>query len=152
MQGGNGPQLLLGVLAERIARGELDAGIVCGAEALRTVAALMKQGEAPGWPAPDGERRADEVVEEDRAASTEAEQAVGMIAPIMAYPLIENALRAARAAPRPSTCARSPAYGRASATWPRRSRRRGHMRRTRRTSSRRRRRRTAGSRCRTRSS
>ena len=95
MQGGNGPQLLVNVLAERIQQGALDAAIVCGAEALSTVAACMRRGEAPDWPAADGERRADEVLEEDAAANTDAEQAVGLIAPIMAYPLIENALRAA---------------------------------------------------------
>jgi hypothetical protein len=44
----------------------------------------MRRGEAPDWPAADGERRADEVLEEDAAANTDAEQAVGLIAPIMA--------------------------------------------------------------------
>jgi acetyl-CoA C-acetyltransferase len=95
MQGGNGPQLLVNVLAARIQAGVLDAAIVCGAEALSTVARLAKEGAAPDWPAADPERRADEVLEEDRASGTEAEAAVGMIAPIMAYPLIENAIRAA---------------------------------------------------------
>lgn len=98
MQGGNGPQLLVNVLGSRIVAGELDAAIVCGAEALSTVATLTRRGETPDWPAADPERRADEVLEEDRAAGTEAEAAVGLIAPIMAYPLIENALRAASGA------------------------------------------------------
>ncbi len=95
MQGGNGPQLLVNVLAQRIQDGDLEVAVVCGAEALSTVAAAMRRGEAPDWPAADGERRAGEVLEEDAAANTDAEQAVGLIAPIMAYPLIENALRAA---------------------------------------------------------
>ena len=95
MQGGNGPQLLVNVLGARIQAGQLDAAIVCGAESLSTLAGLMKRGEQPGWPVADPERRPGEVLEEDRAASTEAEAAVGMIAPIMAYPLIENAIRAA---------------------------------------------------------
>jgi acetyl-CoA C-acetyltransferase len=95
MQGGNGPQLLVNVLAARIQAGALDAAVVCGAEALSTVARLAKDGSAPDWPAADAQRRADEVLEEDRPASTDAETAVGMIAPIMAYPLIENAIRAA---------------------------------------------------------
>jgi acetyl-CoA C-acetyltransferase len=95
MQGGNGPQLLVNVLAQRIQDGALDAAIVCGAEALSTAAAAMKRGEAPDWPAADPARAADEVLEADQAAGTDAETAVGLIAPIMAYPLIENALRAA---------------------------------------------------------
>ncbi|WP_445152106.1 acetyl-CoA acetyltransferase [Baekduia sp. Peel2402] len=95
LQGGNGPQLLVNVLAERIQAGTLDAAIVCGAESLSTVARLARTGEAPDWPAPDPERAADEVLEGEQPASTEAEAAVGMIAPIMAYPLIENAIRAA---------------------------------------------------------
>lgn len=95
MQGGNGPQLIVDVLAARIQAGALDAAIVCGAEALSTVARLMKQGRQPDWPAADMERRADEVLEDDRPAATDGEMAVGMIAPIMAYPLIENAIGAA---------------------------------------------------------
>lgn len=98
LQGGNGPQLLVNVLAQRIAAGALDAAIVCGAEALSTVARLAREGAAPDWPAADPGRAAGEVLEGEQAASTEAENAVGMIAPIMAYPLIENAIRAASGA------------------------------------------------------
>ncbi len=95
MQGGNGPQLMVNVLGQRIQAGELDAAVVCGAESLSTLAGLLKRGEAPDWPAADPQRRADDVLEEDQAAGTPAEGEVGLIAPIMAYPLIENALRVA---------------------------------------------------------
>lgn len=95
MQGGNGPQLLVNVLSERIQDGALEAAVVCGAEALSTLAAGLRSGEAPDWPEADGDRRAGEVLEGERAAGTDAEQAVGLIAPIMAYPLIENAIRVA---------------------------------------------------------
>jgi acetyl-CoA C-acetyltransferase len=98
LQGGNGPQLLVNVLAQRIQDGALDAAVVTGAEALSTVARLAKAGQAPDWPPADPGRAAGEVLEGERAASTDAEAAVGMIAPIMAYPLIENAIRAARGA------------------------------------------------------
>lgn len=98
MQGGNGPQLLVNTLAGRIQAGALDAAIVCGAEALSTLATLMKRGEAPDWPAADPERRAGEILEGEEAASNAAETEVGLIAPIMAYPLIENALRVASGA------------------------------------------------------
>jgi acetyl-CoA C-acetyltransferase len=95
-QGGNGPQLLVNEVAARIGRGALDAAIVCGAEALSTLAGAMKRGEAPaGWPPADAGREAGEALEGEAAANNEAETAAGLYAPIMAYPLIENALRAA---------------------------------------------------------
>jgi acetyl-CoA C-acetyltransferase len=94
-QGGNGPQLMVNELSWRIAAGQLDVAVVCGAEALHTAARAMKQGEALPWPAADPELRADEVLEGESPPSTDEERAVGVIAPIMAYPLIENALRRA---------------------------------------------------------
>lgn len=95
LQGGNGPQLLLNLLCTRIAAGSLDAGVVCGAEALQSVVQAGKRGIDLGWPAPDASAEPDELVEGERAPSTEAEVAAGVLAPIMAYPLIENAFRAA---------------------------------------------------------
>lgn len=93
-QGGNGPGLLMATIAERIQAGRLDAAILCGAEALKTVADALKRGEQPDWPAADPERAADEVLEPDRPANTDDETAAGLFAPIMAYPLIEEAIRA----------------------------------------------------------
>ncbi len=95
MQGGNGPQLLVNALAERIQAGRLDAALLCGAESLSTASRLLAQGEAPAWPPADPERRAGEILEHERPASTSAETEVGLIAPIVVYPLIENALRVA---------------------------------------------------------
>ena len=95
LQGGNGPQLLVNELAARIQAGRLDTAVVAGAEALSSVARALKEGRDLGWPPPDASHRAGEVLEGEHPASTEAETAVGMIAPIMAYPLIENALRLA---------------------------------------------------------
>ncbi len=53
MQGGNGPQLLINLLASRIATGQLDVGVVCGGEALFTQARAMRNGGAPDWAPPD---------------------------------------------------------------------------------------------------
>ena len=90
MQGGNGPQLLLGVLAGRIATGQLDSAVVCGGEALYT---LAREGGVPsGWAAPDPRRQPEEVLEGEADPGTPDEREVGLIAPIMAYPLIENAI------------------------------------------------------------
>ena len=95
MQGGNGPQLLVNRLAERIQAGELDVALICGAEAVRSIAVAAKQGVDLGWPPPDPERSPGEILEGARAGGNDAEAAVAMIAPLMAYPLIENAIREA---------------------------------------------------------
>ena len=94
-QGGNGPQLIVNELAGRIQAGRLDAALVCGAEALFTAARAMKEGRPLAWAAGDPEAEADEVLEGEDPPATDAERDVGVIAPIMAYPLIENAIRAA---------------------------------------------------------
>lgn len=95
MQGGNGPQVLVSVLGARIQSGALDAAVVVGAEALSTLSGLLRRGEAAPWPAADPDRRADEILEEDLPPATKAEIAAGMIAPVMAYPLIEESIRRA---------------------------------------------------------
>ncbi|MGK2937298.1 MAG: acetyl-CoA acetyltransferase [Solirubrobacteraceae bacterium] len=92
-QGGNGPGLLMATIGTRIQAGELDAALLCGAEALKTLSDAMKRGEQPGWPTADPSRTADEVLEPDRPPNTDAETAVGLFAPIMAYPLLEQAIR-----------------------------------------------------------
>ncbi len=94
MQGGNGPQLLLGALAGWIAAGEMDSGVVCGAEALYTLA--RAGGPPPDWAPADPARGTAEVLEGEADPGTAAEREVGVIAPIMAYPLIENAIGHAR--------------------------------------------------------
>jgi acetyl-CoA C-acetyltransferase len=90
MQGGNGPQLLLGGLGAEIAAGRIDSAIVCGAEALYTLA--RNGGPPDAWAAADPQREADVIVEGEADPGTDAEREVGLIAPIMAYPLIENAI------------------------------------------------------------
>ncbi|HEX4106948.1 MAG TPA: acetyl-CoA acetyltransferase [Solirubrobacteraceae bacterium] len=91
--GGNGPGLLLATLAERIQDGQLDGAILCGAEAVHTLGAILKRGEQLPWPPFDPDRRTAEVLEPEAPPSTEAELAVGITLPLVAYPLLENALR-----------------------------------------------------------
>ena len=85
-------------LASRIAAGRLDAGVVCGAEALASLVAAQKEGGEPDWPDADPDRAGDEVLEGEAAGQSDAEAAVGANAPVAVYPLIENALRAAAGA------------------------------------------------------
>ena len=55
--GGTTPQLLLDDAAEAIVRGDLEVGVVCGAEALDTVRRLKKAGERPQWSHRDPEKK-----------------------------------------------------------------------------------------------
>lgn len=55
--GGTTPQVLLNGAAEAIAAGDLDVGIVCGAEALDTVRRMKKSGERPNWSHRDPQRK-----------------------------------------------------------------------------------------------
>ncbi len=94
--GGDGPQVLLSDVAARIAAGQLDAGIVCGAEALATLAAAMKAQREPDWPALDPDGAPSRVLGSERFPATDAEVAANLIAPIAMYPLFESALWAQR--------------------------------------------------------
>ncbi len=93
--GGDGPQVLLSHVATRIQQGDLDVAIVCGAEALASVAAAMKAQRALPWPAVDEDAAPTRVLGADRFPATDAEVAANLIAPIVMYPLFENALWAA---------------------------------------------------------
>lgn len=96
--GGDAPHQLVGDLAARIAAGDVDVAVIVGAEALATLAASSKAGLEPGdWPELGAGGQPDRVVGVERAGSSEAENAVGLIAPLMMYPLFEQALWAENA-------------------------------------------------------
>ena len=94
--GGDGPQVLLSDVATRIAGGSLDAAVVCGAEALATLATAMKDQREPDWPALDPDAAPTRVLGSDRPPATDAEVAASLIAPIVMYPLFESVLWARR--------------------------------------------------------
>ncbi|MBA4756896.1 acetyl-CoA acetyltransferase [Sphingosinicella sp.] len=91
--GGNTPQMLVNVIAERIATGESDVALIVGGEAMRTQARAEKAGlkfdwneDAPSEPASCGE--------ETRYANAH-EIRHGIALPTNVYPLFENAFGAA---------------------------------------------------------
>lgn len=90
--GGDGPQVLVSDMADKIAAGQLDAAIVCGAEALATLARAMKDGAQPDWPALDEGAAPTRTLGIDRFPASEVELAADLIAPVLMYPLFENAL------------------------------------------------------------
>ena len=92
--GGNMPQSLVNHFAERIARGETRAVLLCGGEALRTQHALERAGQHADWSEdPGGEP---ELIGDARRGWSEHEEAHQLSAAITFYPLFETAIRGAR--------------------------------------------------------
>lgn len=95
--GGNEPARLVDEAAGRIARGETKVAVVTGGEALASLTAFSKAGQAepPGWTKPD--TSVDAVFS---PSTIDLGQDIGGIhsigTPIQIYPLYENALRAYR--------------------------------------------------------
>lgn len=94
--GGNTPQYLINMLADRIARGETELALTVGCEFLGS--AMKRLGKGLGFD--DWAQVEDETVEaparvgDPRPGSTPYEIRHGMSRPINIYPLFENALRA----------------------------------------------------------
>lgn len=88
--GGNMPTKLLGDLALRIATGELQAGVVCGAEATASLMAAAKLKQAPQWtPQPVAEARV-RIPDFFHPEALKYE----LYAPVDVYPFYDNACRA----------------------------------------------------------
>ena len=92
--GGNMPQWCINRLAEGVARGEVGAALVVGAEALATQKAAVRGGVALDWANAAGGSATSWGV--DRRGWSDAEDRHGARAAIAMYPLIEHALRASR--------------------------------------------------------
>ncbi|EMD82146.1 acetyl-CoA acetyltransferase [Pacificimonas flava] len=92
--GGNTPQMLINMLAERIWRGEAEMCLLVGGEALRTQARAAKAGLTLDWgeaaPAPP-----EQPVDDVRMLSGH-EAKHGLALPVNVYPLFETAFGAAR--------------------------------------------------------
>jgi acetyl-CoA C-acetyltransferase len=92
--GGNMPQYLVNLFAAAIARGEMKAAMIVGGEALRTQYGVERAGLPVSWQEDPG--GAPELVGDPRRGWSDEEDRHGMRAAIVMYPLIENAIRAAR--------------------------------------------------------
>lgn len=91
--GGTSPQDLLHQVCERIAAGELNCALICGAESMRTRRRAAREGHEPDWPA----RAVDVDPMRGQAPFTsELERRHGLLMPIHVFPLFENAIRAAK--------------------------------------------------------
>lgn len=90
--GGNTPQMLVNMFAEKIAAGEHDAVLLAGVEALRTQARAAKAELKLDWSedAPDDP----ETLGKETHLVSRHELAHGIAMPVNVYPLFENALAA----------------------------------------------------------
>ncbi|MBA2625889.1 MAG: acetyl-CoA acetyltransferase [Acidimicrobiia bacterium] len=94
--GGNSPQSLLNATAVAVQRGELDVGLLCGAEAWRTRSALRRSGTSRAdWTTQPDETPPAEVLGGDLVMNAPEETERGLFMPVQVYPLFECALRAA---------------------------------------------------------
>jgi len=92
--GGDGPQRLIGETAAAIAAGEVEVALLSGAESVATLLSEQREGRRPVWPEQPEGVSPTRVIGTDRQPVTDAEAAVGLLAPVNVYALIETALRA----------------------------------------------------------
>ena len=118
---GQHPQALMHDACLAISRGDLDVVLVTGAEAMYARALARRDPAAARWRGPSQPprhpaRRSPFGL--DKPGRSELEMQRGLLLPIHAYPLFENALRAAHGWTLPEHRPASARSGRASATWP----------------------------------
>jgi hypothetical protein len=92
--GGNTPQQLVNIVAERIAKGESEFALVIGGEFLGSATKRLKQGLGFDDWGEDEDLPAPARVGDPRPGVSEYEARHGLGRPINCYPLFENALRA----------------------------------------------------------
>jgi acetyl-CoA C-acetyltransferase len=92
--GGNTPQQLVNVLAERIARGETELGLAVGAEFLGSAVKRLTKGLGFDDWNEDQDLPPPQRIGDPRPGVTPYEARHGLNRPINTYPLFENALRA----------------------------------------------------------
>ncbi|HUZ43773.1 MAG TPA: acetyl-CoA acetyltransferase [Acidimicrobiales bacterium] len=93
--GGNSPQGLVDQTAADILAGQLDVALLTGVEAMYTRRLARQHQLQLAWTTQGEDTPEPRRVGPDRAGTSEAELAIGMVLPIQIYPLFENALRAA---------------------------------------------------------
>lgn len=90
--GGNTPQLLMNRLCRSIAAGELEIGVLVGAEAGRARAEAKRRDEKPEWTIQGDEVAPDWSDDSPFLLSDEAELARSLVMPLQLYPVFENAI------------------------------------------------------------
>lgn len=92
--GGDTPQKLINEMAERISRGDVSVALLTGSEAIRTAQLALRNNIDLDWQEESAGSQEDRGIGDALASAHEI--AHGLIAPIQAYPLFENAIRKER--------------------------------------------------------
>lgn len=92
--GGQTPNQLVHRACDDIAAGRADVVVVGGAEAWRTRSRLKRRGERSPWTVQANDVRPSELFGQELIMASPHEQRVGLVDPVQAYPMIEQALRA----------------------------------------------------------
>ena len=106
--GGNNPQALMHQACGAISRGDLDVVLVTGAEAMYARALARRDPARPWleWASQPEDTPSPVLFGVEKAGATELEMQRGVVLPVHAYPLLENALRAANGWTLPEHAAR----------------------------------------------
>ena len=89
--GGNTPQFLLNILAEKISKGECAIALLSGSECFSSMKKASKLGKKTGWGEDAGGKRID--LGYERPGGTDNEMKHGIAFPVNVYPLFETAIR-----------------------------------------------------------
>ena len=89
--GGNTPQYLVNIMAEKISQGESDVVLLSGSECFSSMRKASKQGIKTGWGEDSGGQRIDLGFE--KPGGTDNEMKHGIAMPVNVYPLFETAIR-----------------------------------------------------------
>ena len=84
------PQWFMGEIADRIASGQIQSALICGAESYASEYACRRQGKPLPWRPEEGTPR---IVGDQRPPMTPLEQRHSLFVPAHLYALFENALR-----------------------------------------------------------
>jgi len=101
--GGNTPQMLLNRLALQISEGELEIGLLCGAEAWSTRTHVKRSGQVLDWTKQPDDVVADWGSDDTFSMGHPAEHARAIVMPIHTYPLFETAIMHCESVERPGT-------------------------------------------------
>ena len=89
--GGNTPQFLLNILAEKISKGECDIALLSGSECFSSMKKASRVRKKTGWGEDAGGKRID--LGYERPGGTDNEMKHGIAFPVNVYPLFETAIR-----------------------------------------------------------
>ena len=91
--GGNAPQMMVNLMAERIAQGQHRLVLLAGAECMHTLVRALKEGNNLSWHDAHDPSEMEDLGKNEISGSSPSEITHGLHFPINVYPLFENALR-----------------------------------------------------------